>query len=142
MASANSATQPFHHEYVGTEHMLLGILASGEGVATSVLQNLGVDLQELQAETKKRMSVSAPLVTMGKLPLTPRAKFALAKAEAARVELGHTYIGTEHLLLGLIAEEDGLAAKVLASFGVTYDRVKEEIRNLLGAGKPKRPELQ
>ncbi|MBP7088569.1 MAG: ATP-dependent Clp protease ATP-binding subunit [Candidatus Omnitrophica bacterium] len=131
---AKEEARRFNHDYIGTEHILLGLIREGEGVACAVLQNLGVDLERLRIEIEKLITSGSVASVLGDIPFTPRAKKALElSAEEAR-SLGHNYIGTEHILLGLLREEEGIASQVLFSLGVDLKRVKNEIYNLLGGG--------
>jgi ATP-dependent Clp protease ATP-binding subunit ClpC len=126
-----------HHEYVGTEHILLGLIREGEGVAAAVLTNLSVDLEEIQQkieETVKKGKAGA--VTGPDLPYTSRAKKVLELAMAEARELNHSYVGTEHLLLGLLREEKGIAAQVLNDAGVTLEQSRAETLRLLGSDLP------
>ena len=134
MALANQEAQRFNHEYIGTEHILLGLVKEGSGVGANVLKNLDVDLRKVRLEVEKLVKSGPEMVTMGKLPQTPRAKKVIEYAiEEARV-LNHNYVGTEHLLLGLLREHDGVAAQVLMNLGLKLEEVREEVLNLLGAG--------
>ncbi|MCR4398617.1 MAG: ATP-dependent Clp protease ATP-binding subunit ClpC, partial [Firmicutes bacterium] len=119
------------HEYVGTEHLLLGLIREGSGIAARTLQSMGVELGTVQAEVEKVIGKSdAP--TSGEISITPRAKKVLElTAEEARL-LGHNYIGTEHLLLGLIREGEGVAAQVLSRLGVDLEKVRAQVLQLLG----------
>ena len=129
-----------HHEYVGTEHMLLGILRHGEGVAFTVLETLNVDLDGLKDHIERAVKQGHAGEHRGPdLPYTSRAKKVLELAMAAARELKHSYVGTEHLLLGLIREEKGIAAQVLASAGVTFDLVRSAMLNVLGSPEVDRP---
>lgn len=131
---AKEEARRFNHDYIGTEHILLGLIREGEGVACAVLQNLSVDLERLRIEIEKLVTSGSVASVLGDIPFTPRAKKALElSAEEAR-SLGHNYIGTEHILLGLLREEEGIASQVLFSLGVDLKRVKNEIYNLLGGG--------
>ncbi|MCM8824057.1 MAG: ATP-dependent Clp protease ATP-binding subunit [Candidatus Omnitrophica bacterium] len=133
---AKEEARRFNHDYIGTEHILLGLIREGEGVACAVLQNLGINLDVLRREIEKLIVAGNTASTLGDIPFTPRAKKALElSAEEARY-LGHNYIGTEHILLGLIREGEGLASQVLFSMGVDIDKVKEEIGTLLGSIHP------
>ncbi|HSR14980.1 MAG TPA: ATP-dependent Clp protease ATP-binding subunit, partial [Gemmatimonadales bacterium] len=126
-----------HHEYVGTEHILLGLIREGEGVAAAVLTNLSVDLEEIQQkieETVKKGKAGA--VTGPDLPYTSRAKKVLELAMAEARELNHSYVGTEHLLLGLLREEKGIAAQVLTDAGVGLEQSRAETLRLLGSDMP------
>src|SRR6478735_10938108 len=126
-----------HHEYVGTEHILLGLIREGEGVAAAVLQNLNVDLDEISQrieETVKKGKAAA--ATGPDLPYTSRAKKVLELAMAEARELNHSYVGTEHLLLGLLREEKGIAAQVLTDAGVSLEASRAETLRLLGSEMP------
>ena len=109
MALANQEAQRFNHEYIGTEHILLGLVKEGSGVAANVLKNLDVDLRKIRLEVEKLVQSGPEMVTMGKLPQTPRAKKVLEYAIEEARNLNHNYVGTEHLLLGLLREQDGVA---------------------------------
>jgi ATP-dependent Clp protease ATP-binding subunit ClpC len=133
MALANQEAQRFNHEYVGTEHVLLGLVKEGQGVAANVLHNLQVDLKKIRLEVEKIVKSGPNMVTMGKLPQTPRAKKVIEFAIEEARNLGHNYVGTEHLLLGLLREHDGVAAQVLMNLGLKLDDVRAEVLNILGA---------
>jgi len=133
MALANQEAQRFNHEYVGTEHVLLGLVKEGQGVAANVLHNLQVDLKKIRLEVEKIVKSGPNMVTMGKLPQTPRAKKVIEFAIEEARNLGHNYVGTEHLLLGLLREHDGVAAQVLMNLGLKLDDVRTEVLNILGA---------
>ncbi|MHC4847977.1 MAG: ATP-dependent Clp protease ATP-binding subunit, partial [Planctomycetota bacterium] len=120
-------------DYIGTEHILLGLIQEGSGVAADVLKNLDVDLKKIRQEVEKLVSHGTTMVTMGQLPFTPRAKKVLELAYEEASNLGHNYIGTEHLLLGLIREQEGIAAQVLQNIKVRLEDVREEVLELLGA---------
>ena len=134
MALANQEAQRFNHEYIGTEHILLGLVKEGSGVRANVLKNLGVDLRKVRLEVEKLVKSGPEMVTMGKLPQTPRAKRVIEYAIEEARNLNHNYVGTEHLLLGLLREQDGVAAQVLMNLGLRLEDVREEVLNLLGAG--------
>jgi ATP-dependent Clp protease ATP-binding subunit ClpC len=123
------------HDYIGTEHLLLGVIREGEGIAATVLNNLGVDLDHIRQAVENMVSSSGGTMTIGEIPFTPRAKRVLELAVDEARSLGHNYVGTEHLLLGLIREGEGVAAKVLLELGVDRKRVREETLKLLG-GSP------
>jgi len=136
---ARQEAQKFNHEYIGTEHILLGLILEGSGVAATVLRNMEVDLRKIRLEIEKLVQQGPQVMTApSKLPFTPRAKrvIDLAKEEAAT--LNHEHVGTEHLLLGLLRENEGIAAQVLMNLGVRLDDVREEVLDLLspeaGAG--------
>jgi ATP-dependent Clp protease ATP-binding subunit ClpC len=134
MALANQEAQRFNHEYIGTEHILLGLVKEGSGVGANVLKNLDVDLRKVRLEVEKLVKPGPEMVTMGKLPQTPRAKKVIEYAIEEARNLNHNYVGTEHLLLGLLREHDGVAAQVLMNLGLKLEEVREEVLNLLGAG--------
>jgi len=138
MQLANQEAQRFIHEYIGTEHILLGIVKEGSGVAANVLKNLDMDLRKIRLEVEKIVQTGpgGVQVIMGRLPQTPRAKKVIEYAvEEARI-LNHNYVGTEHLLLGLLREQEGVAAQVLINLGVKLDEAREEVLNLLGHNRP------
>jgi ATP-dependent Clp protease ATP-binding subunit ClpC len=137
LAMAREEAQRLKHEYVGTEHILLGLIREGEGVAAAVLQNLSVDLDEIQQkieETVKKGNAAA--ATGPDLPYTSRAKKVLELAMGEARDLSHGYVGTEHLLLGLLREEKGIAAQVLSDAGVNLDAARVETLRLLGTELP------
>src|SRR5512133_172944 len=134
MALANQEAQRFNHEYIGTEHILLGLVKEGPGVGANVLKNLDVDLRKVRLEGEQLVKAGPEMVTMGKLPQTPRAKKVIEYAIEEARNLNHNYVGTEHLLLGLLREHDGVAAQVLMNLGLKLEEVREEVLNLLGAG--------
>ncbi|MEE9404651.1 MAG: ATP-dependent Clp protease ATP-binding subunit [Algisphaera sp.] len=134
MALANQEAQRFNHEYIGTEHVLLGLVKEGSGVGANVLKNLEVDLRKVRLEVEKLVKSGPDMVTMGKLPQTPRAKKVIEYAIEEARNLNHNYVGTEHLLLGLLREHEGVAAQVLMNLNLKLDDVREEVLNLLGAG--------
>ena len=136
MGLARQEAQRLNHEYIGTEHILLGLVQEGSGVAANVLKNLDVDMRKVRAEVEKLVKTGPSMVTMGQLPFTPRAKKVLELALEEASNLGHNYIGTEHILLGLIKEQDGKAAKVLTNLDVQLEQVRNEILDFLGAEVP------
>jgi len=133
MNLARQEAQRFNHEYLGTEHILLGLVQEGSGVAANVLKNMGIDLTKIRAEVEKIVKTGPSMVTMGQLPFTPRAKKVLELSMEEASNLGHNYIGTEHLLLGLIKENEGIAAQVLLNLNVKLEDVREEVLEFLGA---------
>ncbi|MEW6741990.1 MAG: ATP-dependent Clp protease ATP-binding subunit [Planctomycetota bacterium] len=133
MNLAKQEAQRLNHEYIGTEHILLGLVQEGSGVAANVLRNMNIDLKKIRTEIEKIVKGSPTMVTMGNLPFTPRAKKVLELALEEASQLGHNYIGTEHLLLGLIKENEGIAARVLLNLGVKLEDVREEVLEFLGA---------
>ncbi|MDZ4779661.1 MAG: ATP-dependent Clp protease ATP-binding subunit [Planctomycetia bacterium] len=134
MQLANQEAQRFNHEYIGTEHVLLGLIKEGSGVAANVLKNLDVDLRKIRLEVEKLVQSGPDMVTMGKLPQTPRAKKVIEYAMEEARNLNHNYVGTEHILLGLLREHEGVAAQVLMNLGLKLEEVREEVLNLLGHG--------
>ena len=133
LAMAREQAAALQHEYVGTEHILLGLLAEGGGVGATVLQNLGVDLQALSGRLLAVIKKGRAGPIGPDLPYTSRAKKALELSMEQARRLQHSYVGTEHLLLGLIAEEKGIAAQVLVDSGVAFDRARNETLRILGA---------
>ncbi|QDU33097.1 ClpA/B family protein [Poriferisphaera corsica] len=134
MALANQEAQRFNHEWIGTEHILLGLVKEGSGVGANVLKNMDVDLRKVRLEVEKLVKSGPDMVTMGKLPQTPRAKKVIEYAIDEARNLNHNYVGTEHLLLGLLREHEGVAAQVLMNLNLKLEEVREEVLNLLGAG--------
>ena len=122
------------HDYIGTEHLLLGLLREGEGVAAVVLMNIGLDIEQVRRAVEEAVPPSGGTLTIGDLPFNAGAKRALELAIEEAKELGHNYIGTEHLLLGLLREGDGIAAKALMRLGVALERLREATLELLGGG--------
>ncbi len=129
-----------HHEYVGTEHILLGLIREGEGVAAAVLTNLNVDLEEIQQKIEETVKKGKAAAAAGPdLPYTSRAKKVLELAMSEARELNHSYVGTEHLLLGLLREEKWIAAQVLTDAGVNLEQARAETLRLLGSEMPATP---
>ncbi len=134
MQLANQEAQRFNHEYIGTEHMLLGLVKEGTGVAANVLKNLDVDLRKIRLEVEKLVQSGPEMITMGKLPQTPRAKKVIEYSMEEARNLNHNFVGTEHILLGLLREQEGVAAQVLMNLGLKLEEVRDEVLNLLGNG--------
>lgn len=134
MQLANQAAQRMNHEYIGTEHMLLGVLEENGGIATSVLKNLEIDIAAARKRVDELVPAGPDMVTMGKLPQTPRAKKVIEYSMEEARNLGHNYVGTEHILLGLVREQDGVAGQVLRALGLTLDAAKAEVVRLLTSG--------
>jgi ATP-dependent Clp protease ATP-binding subunit ClpC len=137
-----------HHDYIGTEHLLLGLLKEGEGVAAIVLTNLGLNLEDLRRAVENAVTYHTETLVLGEIPLNQEARSALNFAMDEARRLNHSYIGTEHLLLGLLREENGIASQVLLSLGVDIEIVRNETIRLLGGeagtkrkGKSKTPAL-
>jgi ATP-dependent Clp protease ATP-binding subunit ClpC len=129
---AREEAMRFNHDYIGTEHLLLGLVKEGEGIAAAALANLGVDLKTLRLEVEKLVEQGPSTVSVGEIPFNPQAKKVLELSVEEARKFGHNYIGTEHLLLGLIKEGEGIAAHVLDNMKVDVDKVQREIVKLLG----------
>src|SRR5215204_4331035 len=128
---AQEEAQRFNHNYIGTEHLLLGLVREGEGVAAKVLSNLGVELNKVRSAVEFIIGRGDRAVT-GDIGLTPRAKKVIELSVDEARRLGHHYIGTEHLLLGLVREGEGIAVNVLRGLGINLDRVRTQTaRNIL-----------
>ncbi|MDZ4816228.1 MAG: ATP-dependent Clp protease ATP-binding subunit [Verrucomicrobiota bacterium] len=149
LALARKEADRFNHNYVGTEHLLLGLIKLGQGVAVNVLQKMGLDLETVRMEVEKQVGTGPETKISGNIPYTPRVKKVLALAGKEAKALSHSYIGTEHILLGLLREGDGVAARVLKSLDVDIDRARNEVLKELdpnfaqaesmGAGEPDVP---
>ncbi|MFM1851558.1 MAG: hypothetical protein RIS54_1242 [Verrucomicrobiota bacterium] len=127
LALARKEADRFHHNYVGTEHILLGLIKLGQGVAVSVLQKMGLDLETVRAAVEKQVGTGQETKTPGSIPYTPRVKKVLALAGKEAKTLNHSYVGTEHILLGLLREGEGVAARVLKSLEIDIERTRNEI---------------
>jgi len=132
LAMAREEAVRLQHDYVGTEHILLGLIREGDGVAAEVLRSLAADLDELLRLVEENIRPGRASASIGELPYTTRAKKVLEYAMAEARELNHSYVGTEHLLLGLLREEKGLAAKVLGELGIGLEEARAEMLKLLG----------
>lgn len=131
---ARKEADRFNHGYVGTEHLLLGLIALGQGVAVNVLQRMGIDLETVRMEVEKAVGVGPETKTMGNVPFTPRVKKVLALAGSEARALNHSYVGTEHILLGLLREGEGVAARVLKNLQVDLEKTRIEIMKELDPG--------
>lgn len=131
---ARKEADRFNHGYVGTEHLLLGLIALGQGVAVNVLQRMGIDLETVRLEVEKAVGVGPETKTMGNVPFTPRVKKVLALAGSEARALNHSYVGTEHILLGLLREGEGVAARVLKNLQVDLEKTRIEIMKELDPG--------
>jgi ATP-dependent Clp protease ATP-binding subunit ClpC len=142
MYLAREEAARLQHDYIGTEHLLLGVIREGEGIAATVLNNLGLDLDAIRQAVESMVASTGGTLTIGEIPFTPRAKRVLELSVDEARQLGHNYVGTEHLLLGLIREGEGVAARVLLELGVDRKKVREETLKLLGgtpsASQPER----
>ena len=133
---AKEEAKRFNHDYIGTEHILLGLIREGEGVAAAVLQNLGLSSDQIRLEVEKLVQLGPSTIVSGDIPFTPKAKKVIELAMDEARNLGHNYIGTEHLLLGLIREGEGIAAQVLVNLGLDLGKVRQEVMELLGSSSP------
>jgi len=132
MALANEEAARMHHEYIGTEHILLALVKEGSGIAATVLRNLDIDFSKMQREIEQLIKCGSDEIAPGKLPQTPRAKKVIEYAIEDARTLNHNYVGTEHLLLGLLRVRDGVAAKALVNFGLDLDKVRSDVLELIG----------
>lgn len=132
MPLANQEAQRFNHEYIATEHILLGLIKEGSGLAAVVLKSLGVRFDKVRFEVEKIIPIGPHRVTIKKLPITPRAKKVIDYAIEESENLHHNYVGTEHLLLGLLREEEGVAVQVLLNLGLKLEDIRREIIHFLG----------
>ena len=124
---ARKEADRFNHGYVGTEHLLLGLIALGQGVAVNVLQRMGVNLEQVRREVEKAVGVGPETKTVGNVPFTPRVKKVLALAGSEARALNHAYVGTEHILLGVLREGEGVASRVLKNLGIDLDKARIEV---------------
>src|SRR5688572_25305845 len=127
LALAGKEAERFNHNFVGTEHLLLGLIKLGQGVAVNVLQKLGLDLETVRLEVEKQVGTGPDQKMIGNIPYTPRVKKVLSLAAKEAKALNHTYVGTEHILLGLLREGDGVAARVLKNMDVDIEQTRQEI---------------
>src|SRR5947209_12427443 len=134
---AQEEARHFNHNYIGTEHLLLGLLREDEGVAARALSALNVTLDEVREQVESIVGYGEE-GTGGQAPFTPRSKKVLELALREALQLGHNYIGTEHILLGLVRESEGVAARVLSNLGVDPDKVRREVVRMLGGGRSQR----
>ena len=124
---AREEAELYRHEYLGTEHILQGVIKDGGGIAIALLQKSGADMNQIKAELEKNLPRSSNSLVIGDIPFTSRAKKVLEFAVEEARSLNHNYIGTEHLLLGLLKEKEGVACRILNSFGTYFDDVKEKL---------------
>src|SRR5438093_409669 len=147
LALARKEADRFNHNFVGTEHLLLGLIKLGQGVAVNVLQKLGLDLETVRMEVEKQVGTGPDQKMVGNIPYTPRVKRVLALAAKEAKALNHTYIGTEHILLGLLREGDGVAPRVLKSLRVDTEVTRQYVLkeldpNFQTASETKSPEMR
>ena len=127
LALARKEAERFNHNYVGTEHLLLGLIKLGQGVAVNVLERMGLELESVRVEVEKQVGSGPEQSISGQIPYTPRVKKVLSLADKEAKQLNHSYVGTEHLLLGLLREGEGVAARVLQSLDVDIQRTRQEV---------------
>src|SRR6478736_849233 len=138
VALAQDEARRLDHNYIGTEHMLLGLISEGEGVAARALESLGIGLDTVRQQVEEIIG-RGQQAPSGHIPFTPRAKKVLELSLRESKQLGHNYIGTEHILLGLIREGDGVAAQVLVRLGADLNRVRQQVIQLLHGYQGKEP---
>jgi ATP-dependent Clp protease ATP-binding subunit ClpC len=134
MQLAYQAAQRYNHEYIGTEHILLGLINEGTGVAANVLNNLGIELRRIRIAVENLLQPGPDLVTIGRLPMTPTAKKVIEYAIEEARYLKHNHVGSEHVLLGLLRKQDSIADRELTSLGLKPEDVREEILAIVGLG--------
>lgn len=132
MQLANQEAQRFNHEYIGTEHILLGLVKEGSGVAANVLKNLNIDLRKVRIEVEKTVYSGPDMVSMGKLPMTPRTKRVIENSIQVARDHGDNHVGTEHMLIALVITE-GIAQHVLLNLGLKLEDIKAEVEKLCWA---------
>jgi ATP-dependent Clp protease ATP-binding subunit ClpA len=137
LALARTEADRFHHNFVGTAHLLLGLIRLGQGTAVAVLEKMGLDLETVRAEVEKQVGTGPDQKIFGNIPYTPRVMRVLALAAKEARALNHTYVGTEHILLGLLREGDGVAPRVLMSLGVDTEKTRLEILRILDPNTPR-----
>jgi ATP-dependent Clp protease ATP-binding subunit ClpA len=133
---AQQEARMLDHNYIGTEHILLGLVHEGEGVAAKALESLGISLEAVRREVEETIGRGLEAASPGHIPFTARAKKVLELSLREALQLGHNYIGTEHILLGLIREGDGVAAQVLVKLGADLNRVRQQVIQLLHGHAP------
>lgn len=134
---ANREAQRFNHEYMGTEHILLGLLKEGSGVGAAALKALGLDLRKIRVEIEKLVQAGPDMVALvSRLPMTPRCRKLLEQSIEEANALGHSYVGTEHLAIALTRDTEHVAYKVLTELGVTAERLETAVKELLGCAAP------
>ena len=131
---AQEEARLLNHNYIGTEHILLGLIHEGEGVAAKALESLGISLEAVRSQVEEIIGQGGSSPS-GHIPFTPRAKKVLELSLREALQLGHNYIGTEHILLGLIREGEGVAAKALEALNISLDAVREQVQETIGQGQ-------
>jgi len=124
---ARKEADRFNHNYIGTEHILLGLIKLGQGVAVNVLRRMGLDFETVRREVEKAVGKGPETKPGGEIPLTSRAKKVIEYAVEEATSLNHSYVGTEHILMGLLREEEGVAARVLTNLDIDIESVREEV---------------
>jgi ATP-dependent Clp protease ATP-binding subunit ClpC len=137
---AQDEARALNHNYIGTEHILLGLLREEEGLAARVLERLDITVEEVRAEVERVVGRGDEDVTPGMIPFTPRAKKVLELSLREAMSLGHNYIGTEHILLGLVRENEGVAARILLDFDGDAQTIRADVVRRLGGPAPGEPE--
>src|SRR5665213_3566847 len=127
LALARKEADRLNNDFLGTEHLLLGLIKLGQGVAVNVLQSMGIDLETVRMEVEKQTPGGSDQKMIGNIPYTPRVKKVIALSQKEAKNLNHTYVGTEHLLLGLLREGDGIAAKVLRNLDVDIEEARQRV---------------
>jgi ATP-dependent Clp protease ATP-binding subunit ClpC len=135
---AQAEARLLNHDYIGTEHLLLALIHEGEGVAAKALESLGISLEQVRGEVEEIIGQGTSAST-GQIPFTPRSKKVLELSLREALQLGHNYIGTEHILLGLVREGEGVGAQVLRKRGVTMEAVRTEVTTVLGGRGAEEP---
>src|SRR3977135_2956582 len=136
---AQEEASMLNHKYIATEHILLGLIHEGEGVAAKALESLGISLEGVRQQVEEIIG-QGQQAPSGHIPFTPRAKKVLELSLREALQLGHNYIGTEHILLGLIREGEGVAAQVLVKLGADLNRVRQQVMQLVSGGQGKAPD--
>ena len=131
---AQEEARMLNHNYIGTEHILLGLIHEGEGVAAKALESLGISLDAVRQQVEEIIG-QGQQAPSGHIPFTPRAKKVLELSLREALQLGHNYIGTEHILLGLIREGEGVAARALESLGISQEAVRRQVQEMIGQGQ-------
>jgi ATP-dependent Clp protease ATP-binding subunit ClpA len=142
MQLANQEAQRFNHEYIGTEHILLGLVKEGSGVAANVLKNLDIDLRKIRLEVERIVQAGPDMLTTAQLPQTPRARKVIEYGTEEAFDLNHNYVGTEHLLLGLLCEHEGVAGQILMKLGLNLEDVRQEVFDTLAGGSAPRAAMR
>jgi hypothetical protein len=140
LALARQEAERFHHHFIGTEHLLLGIIKLGQGTAVTVLNQMGLDLETVRREVEKQVGMGPDQKVIGYVPFTPRVKKALSIAVKEANALHHTYVGTEHILLGILREGDGVAGRVLKSLGIDTEVARQHLLRELYPNQSRTPD--